>query len=94
MRARLGIVSIVVALAAVACAGGADGADGPGDGRSVAGSSSSQTDNRSAVKSGAPVAPDFTIPIARNDGGRLVTTDYSLSENRGKPAVLYFSFAG
>ena len=40
-------------------------------------------------------APDFTIPVVRMaDTGGFATSQFTLSEQRASPLVLYFSFPG
>ena len=40
-------------------------------------------------------APDFTIPVVRATGADgFETGQFTLSEERGRPFVLYFSFPG
>jgi hypothetical protein len=39
-------------------------------------------------------APEFSVPVVKNNGNQLFDATFSLNENRGKSTVLYFSFEG
>ena len=76
-----------IPLVAIAC-----GTGGYGDSSSETGGPTPAVSpgNRPA----ADAAPDFSIPVARMAGDGLAASTFTLSANRGKATVLYFSFVG
>lgn len=63
----------------------------------IACGSDTASDSESGVipaTSHGPSAIDFSLPVVNSVDGNIQSSTFSLSANRGKSTVLYFSFAG